>query len=40
MTTESTPLEITFRHMEANDGVKEYIHNKLDETIRSLPQLR
>ena len=40
MTTESTPLEITFRHMEANDGIKEYIRDKLDETIRSLPQLR
>lgn len=40
MTTESTPLEITFRHMDANDGIKEYIAHKLDETIRSLPHLR
>ena len=40
MTTESTPVEVTFRNMDPNDRVKDYIDDQLGEAIRSIPNLR
>lgn len=40
MTNESAPVEVTFRNMEPENRVKDYIDHKLGEPIRSIPNLR
>lgn len=42
MTTESTPVEldVTFRHMDPEERIKQYIVDRLSETAHSLPNLR